>query len=98
MLQQAYSSKAMGWARCFEWHTCFKSGRTSLKDNILPLLIHKTQVESESPVLLKWFVLLLLLLLLAVSRQGWTYRGGSFIVTLMVFALASRSWGIWFDT
>ena len=33
MLQQAYGNEAMSRARCFEWHSRFKSGRTSLEDN-----------------------------------------------------------------
>ena len=33
MLQQAYGDDAMSRARCFEWHSRFKNGRTSLKDD-----------------------------------------------------------------
>ena len=33
MLQQAYGDDAMSRARCFEWHSRFKNGRTSLEDD-----------------------------------------------------------------
>ena len=33
MMQRAYGNEAMSRARCFEWHACFKRGRTSLKDD-----------------------------------------------------------------
>lgn len=33
MMQQVYGDAAMSRARCFEWHACFKSGRTSLEDD-----------------------------------------------------------------
>ena len=33
MLQQAYDDDAMSRARCFDWHSRFKNGRTSLDDD-----------------------------------------------------------------
>jgi len=33
MIQHAYRNEAMSHARCFEWHACFKRGRTSLEDD-----------------------------------------------------------------
>ncbi|XP_050934319.1 zinc finger protein 280D [Lates calcarifer] len=33
MLKKAYGNEAMSRARCFEWHSRFKRGRTSLEDN-----------------------------------------------------------------
>jgi histone-lysine N-methyltransferase SETMAR len=33
MIRRAYGNKAISRARCFEWHACFKKGRTSLKDD-----------------------------------------------------------------
>lgn len=33
MLQQAYGDDAMSRARCFDWHSRFKNGRTSLDDD-----------------------------------------------------------------
>jgi len=33
MLRRAYRNEAMSHARCFEWHACFKRGRTSLEDD-----------------------------------------------------------------
>jgi len=33
MLWRAYGNEAMYCAMCFEWHACFKRGRTSLEDN-----------------------------------------------------------------
>jgi hypothetical protein len=31
MVRRAYRNEAMSRVRCFEWHTCFKRGRTSLE-------------------------------------------------------------------
>jgi len=33
MIRCAYGNEAMSRARCFEWHACFKRGRTSLEDD-----------------------------------------------------------------
>ena len=33
MIRHVYGNAAMSRARCFEWHACFKSGRTSLDDD-----------------------------------------------------------------
>jgi hypothetical protein len=33
MIRRAYGNEAMSCARCFEWHTHFKRGRTSLEDD-----------------------------------------------------------------
>jgi hypothetical protein len=33
MVQRACGNETMSRARCFEWHVCFKRGRTSLKDD-----------------------------------------------------------------
>jgi len=33
MIRRAYGNEAMSCARCFEWHACFKRGRTSLEDD-----------------------------------------------------------------
>ena len=33
MIRRAYGNEAMSGARCFEWHACFKRGRTSLEDD-----------------------------------------------------------------
>ncbi|PSN51802.1 hypothetical protein C0J52_10895 [Blattella germanica] len=36
MLKEAYGNEAMSRTRCFERHSCFKSGRTSLEDDERP--------------------------------------------------------------
>ena len=33
MIRRVYGNEAMSHVRCFEWHACFKRGRTSLEDN-----------------------------------------------------------------
>jgi transposase len=33
MIRRVYRNKAMSHARCFEWHACFKRGRTLLEDD-----------------------------------------------------------------
>jgi hypothetical protein len=33
MILRAYRNEAMSCARCFDWHACFKRGRTSLEDD-----------------------------------------------------------------
>jgi transposase len=33
MIRRAYGNEAMSRVMCFEWHTCFKRGRTSLEDD-----------------------------------------------------------------
>ena len=34
MIRHVYGNETMRRARCFEWHECIKSGRTSLDDDI----------------------------------------------------------------
>ncbi|KAJ4437469.1 hypothetical protein ANN_17613 [Periplaneta americana] len=36
MLKQACGNEAVIQSRCFEWHSCFKNGKTSLKDDEMP--------------------------------------------------------------
>jgi transposase len=33
MIRRAYGNEAMSRATCYEWHACFKRGRTSLEDD-----------------------------------------------------------------
>jgi len=33
MLQQAYGEDCLSHTQCYEWYQCFKSGRTSIKDD-----------------------------------------------------------------
>jgi hypothetical protein len=41
MMRHAYGNEAMSRARCFEWHTCFKGGRTSLEDDEVRATFHE---------------------------------------------------------